>query len=48
MNIPNQEETTIKWLWMVDWCKKNHHSPCNSYFWNKAHEAYCETFKPIP
>jgi len=47
MKNPNQEETTIKWLWMVDWCKKNHHSPYNSYFWDKAHEAYCEAFKTI-
>lgn len=28
------------WLWCADYCKKNKHSPYDSYFWDKAMLEY--------
>ena len=34
------DEKVIKWIFMMEYCRKNGWNPAESYYWNKAEEAY--------
>ena len=36
----SSNDGSAKWLWMMDYCKKNHLPPAQSWAWNRAGEAY--------
>ena len=38
--MTDNEKTTKKWLWKMDWCKKEHLPPAQKWVWDKAEEAY--------
>lgn len=33
-----------KWIWMMEWCRKNKLAPANQANWEKANEAYLMEF----
>jgi len=46
MTENNTEADNIrKWFWMSDYCRMMWWNPCDSYYWNKAEQAYVKEKK---
>jgi len=39
------EEVTNRWLWCMNWCKKQGLAPADSYAWTSANNAYTKLIK---
>lgn len=35
-----EHNDSLKWIWLMDWCKSNRFNPANQYYWKLAEEAY--------
>jgi hypothetical protein len=35
-------EVSSKWIWQMDYCKKQGWPPANNYFWKRSEQAYNE------